>query len=107
MGELRSDMEALTWGGKLWEAVLCPTGGCESATAAERPASTASTLARRRVASGASSRSRRAAADSPDVLEGGAFAIRRRKAEKRPRKECMGAMEAMGVAGPTPRAASA
>ena len=101
---LPSDMGALRCGGKLREAVLGPTGWHGSASAAERPAPMACALARRRGASAASSRSRRAAAVAPDILEGGAIVIRRRKAANCSRRDCMGAM---GVAGPAPHAAFA
>ena len=104
MGEAVSDMWGLMWGGKLGEAALGATDGRDSASAAERPVPTACASARRRGASVASSRSRRAAANAPVVMVGGASVIQRRKSEKRPKRECMGAS---GVAGPALCIASA
>ena len=104
MGEARSDMGGLTWGGKLGKVVLGLTVKLASASATERPAPTACASVRRRGALVASSWSRRAAVDVPVVAVGGASVIRRRKAEKRPKSEWMGAM---GVAGPAPRTAAA
>ena len=71
VGEVGSNMGALTWGGKLGEAVLGPTDRGDSASAAERPAPTACASVRRGGASVTNSRSKRAAADEPVVVEGG------------------------------------
>ena len=104
MGEAVSDMWGLMWGGKLGEVVLGLTVGLAHASAMERPAPTTCASARRMGASVASSRSRRVAVEGPVIAVGGASVIRRRKAVKRPKKECMGAS---GVARPAPHAASA